>query len=39
MSVLDFWLLFFPSESLGEILQETHAKLKSRQKRITKGEL
>ena len=39
MSVLDFWLLFFPSESIGEILQETNARLKSRQKRITKGEL
>ena len=39
MSLLDFWLLFFPSESIGEILQETNARLKSRQKRITKGEL
>ena len=39
MSVLDFWLLYFPSESIGEILQETNARLKSRQKRITMGEL
>ena len=36
----DFWLFkVFPSESIGEILQETNARLKSRQKRITKGEL
>ena len=39
ISVLDFWPLFFRSESIGEILQETNARLKSRQKRITKGEL
>ena len=39
MSVLDFWQLFFPSKSIGEILQETNARLKPRQKRITKGEL
>ena len=39
MSVLDFWLLFFRSESIGKSLQETNARLKSPQKRITKGEL
>ena len=39
MSVLDFWLLLFPSESIGEIFQETTTRFKSCQKRITKGEL
>ena len=38
-SVLDFWLLFFPGESIGEIVQETNARLKSRQEHITNGEL
>ena len=39
MSGLDFWLLFFRSKSIGEILQEANARLKSHQKRITKGGL
>ena len=31
--------MFFRRERIGEILQETSARLKSRQKHITKGEL
>ena len=37
LSVIDFWLLFFPSNSTDEILHYTDAQLRSRQKLITNG--
>ena len=39
LSVIDFWLLFFPSNSTDEILHYTNAQLRSRQKLITNGQL
>ena len=39
LSVIDFWLLYFPSNSTDEILHYTNAQLRSRQKLITNGQL
>ena len=39
MSKLDYWMLFFPTECIDDILHYTNANLCDRRKKITKGEL
>ena len=39
MSELDYWMLFFPSECIDDILRYTNANLRDQRKKIIKGEL
>ncbi|XP_050298561.1 piggyBac transposable element-derived protein 4-like [Anthonomus grandis grandis] len=39
MTELDFWLAFFPSEDIDLIIQSTNARLRERQRAVTKGDL